>query len=290
MNRRQFALAALAAPGAGLLRAQDLPMVKSRRKPTDEWKEYPTRTLDHVAGFQPGARTVALDSYGGRADRKDKATGFFYPKKLGNRWLLIDPDGHPYLQAGICSLSRGNSAVNLSALKDRFGTPEKWAAQASDLLRENSFTASGGWSDVDLLRGAPHRIAYCVMSNFMGDFGRAKSMVHQQPGHLGYPEDCIPVFHPEFAAACDRTAKPLAAHRDDPWLFGHFSDNELPAPADLLDRHRQTPTAADAEPRAGLCNAARGGGGGGGGGGTRAQRRGRGNQRRRSRLLPRLRV
>jgi hypothetical protein len=105
------------------------------------------------------------------------------------------------------------------------------------MLRENSFTASGGWSDVELLRGAPHRIAYCSMNNFMGDFGRAKSMVHQQAGHLGYPQDCIPVFHPDFAEACDRSARPLATHKDDPWLFGHFSDNELPAPADLLDRH-----------------------------------------------------
>uniref|UniRef100_Q02B53 Agarase n=1 Tax=Solibacter usitatus (strain Ellin6076) TaxID=234267 RepID=Q02B53_SOLUE len=237
MNRRQFTLSVLAAHAARGLRAQDLPMVKSRRKPTDEWKEYPTRTLDRVAEFQPGARTIALDQYGGRADRKDKATGFFYAKKLGKRWFLIDPDGHPYLQAGVCSLARGSSSVNQAALKERFGTPERWAAETSDLLRENGFTASGGWSDVDLLRGAPHPIAYCVMSNFMGDFGRAKSMVHQQPGHLGYPQDCIPVFHPEFAAACDRTARPLAAHKDDPWLFGYFSDNELPAPADLLDRH-----------------------------------------------------
>lgn len=237
MNRRQFTLSALALQAARSLRAQALPMVKSRRKPTDEWKEYPTRTLDRVAGFQPGAHTVPLDQYGGRADRKDKATGFFYAKKPGARWFLIDPEGHPYVQAGICSLSRGNSAVNQAALKERFGTPERWAAETSDLLRENSFTASGGWSDVDLLRGAPHRIAYCVMSNFVGDFGRAKSMVHQQPGHLGYSQDCIPVFHVEFAAACDRTARPLAAHKDDPWLFGHFSDNELPAPADLLDRH-----------------------------------------------------
>src|SRR5437764_13950318 len=141
MNRRQFTLAALAAPA---LRAQDLPVVKSRRKPTDEWKEYPTRTLDRVDGFKPGARTFALDQYGGRADRKEKATGFFYPRKLGKRWVLIDPEGHPYLQAGVCSLSRGSSAVNQAAFKERFGTPERWAAETSDLLRDNFFSASGG--------------------------------------------------------------------------------------------------------------------------------------------------
>src|SRR5664279_875882 len=179
MNRRQFTLAALAAPA---LCGQEPLLVRSRRKPADEWKEYPTRTVDRVAGFHPGARAIPLDQYGGRADRQEKATGFFYAKKLGKRWSLISPDGHPYLQAGVCSLSKGATAVNQAALAERFGTAERWAAQTSDFLRESGFTASGGWSDVDLLRAAPHRLAYCVMSNFMGDFGRSKSMTQQQSG------------------------------------------------------------------------------------------------------------
>jgi hypothetical protein len=227
----------MGAIAASALRGEDLPMVKSRRKPTDEWKDYPTRTLDHVAGFRPGGAAPATDVYCGRSDRKDRATGFFYPKKIGGRWWLIDPEGHLYLQAGVCSLARGSTKSNLAALQEKFGTPERWAARTSDFLRENFFTASGGWSDVDMLRGAPHRLAYCVMGNFMGGFGRSKSLTHQQSGHLGYPQDAIPVFHPEFEAWCDRAAQPLAAAKDDPWLFGHFSDNELPAPADMLDRH-----------------------------------------------------
>ena len=234
MTRRQFTLGAMAASAA---RGEDLPMVKSRRKPTDEWKEYPTRTLDHVAGFRPGGRAVPTDRYAGRSDRRDRATGFFYPKKTGGRWWLIDPEGHPYIQAGVCSLAHGKTQTSESALKEKFGTPERWAAATSDFLRGNFFSGSGGWSDVDLLRTAPHRLAYCMMNNFMGGFGRSKSLVHQQPGHLGYPQDAIPVFHPDFEAWCDQAARPLAANKDDPWLLGHFSDNELPAPADLLDRH-----------------------------------------------------
>jgi hypothetical protein len=232
VTRREFALAAA---GGAALSAQDLRMVKARRKPTDEWREYPTRTLDAVAGFRPVA-APETDVYGGRVDRKQRATGFFYPAKIGKRWWLIDPAGNPYIQAGICSLAPGKSAANVRNLRERFGTPEKWAAATSELLRANGFTGSGGWSDVELLRGAPRRLVYSTTSSFMGDFGRAKKLTHQQSGHLGYANDCIPVFHPEFAESCDATARKLAASKDDPFLLGHFTDNELPAPVDLLDR------------------------------------------------------
>jgi hypothetical protein len=69
-------------------------------------------------------------------------------------------------------------ASRQAALQEKFGTAERWAAHAGDFLRANFFTASGGWSDIDLLRAAPHRLAYSVMSNFMGDFGGSKSLVH----------------------------------------------------------------------------------------------------------------
>ena len=211
-------------------------MVKARRKPTDEWREYPTRTLDRVAGFRAAGEAPRTDVYGGRLDRRQQATGFFRAAKVGPRWHLIDPAGNPYLQAGICSLAPGKSAANRKNLQERFGTPEKWAAETSDLLRANGFTGCGGWSDVELLRTAPRRLVYCTTSNFMGDFGRAQHLTHQQAGHLGYANDCIPVFHPAFPASCEETARKLAASKDDPFLLGHFSDNELPAPLDLLDK------------------------------------------------------
>jgi len=33
----------------------------------------------------------------------------------------------------------------------------------------------------------------------------------QQAGHLGYANDFIPVFHPDFESACDAAAQKLAA-------------------------------------------------------------------------------
>jgi hypothetical protein len=68
-TRRRFGLAAVATPA---LRSQEGLLVKSRRKPADPWQEYPTRTLDRVEGFPAGARTIVVDQYGGRADRKNR--------------------------------------------------------------------------------------------------------------------------------------------------------------------------------------------------------------------------
>ena len=46
----------------------------------------------------------------------------------------------------------------------------------------------------------------------------------------------MPVFHPEFEPYCDEYARRLAESKADRYLVGHFSDNELPNPADSLDR------------------------------------------------------
>jgi len=233
LNRRQFALATA---GITALRAEDLLIVKARRKPTDAWKEYSTRTLDHIAGFRPVTAAPNTDTYGGRLGNQQRSTGFFRAEKVAGRWYLIDPAGNPYLHSGICSLAAGKSSANVKNRQAKFGTPQNWAAQTSELLRANGFTGCGGWSDVELLRTAPQRLVYCTTNNFMGDFGRAKKLTRQQSGHLGYANDCIPVFHPEFEASCDATAQKLAAFKDDPFLLGHFSDNELPSPLDLLDK------------------------------------------------------
>lgn len=230
-TRRQLLIAPLA---ARLASAAQPRMVRARRKPNDEWKEYPTRLIDDLEGFKPSA--VAATEYGGRQDRKARATGFFYPLKMDGRWYFVDPSGHPYIQAGICSLTTGKSKTNLANLKERFGTAENWAAEATRMLREYGFTGSGGWSDVDVLRNAPKPLAYCTTNNLMADFGRAQRITHQQAGHLGYANDVIPVFHPDFPASCDASAKKLAAYKDDPHVLGHFYDNELPAPPDLLDK------------------------------------------------------
>jgi len=210
--------------------------VRAKSKPAQEWKEYPTRTLERLEGFTPPAKAPALSKYGGRLDRKADATGFFHACKVGDRWWLADPEGCLFIHVGVASVSPGRSANNRAALKSKFGDENNWAAATTRLLWDSGFNGAGAWSATGPLRASPQPVAYTLIWNFMSNFAKKKGLATQLPGHTGYPNDCIFVFDPEFPAFCDEQARALEATRDDPWLVGHFSDNELPAPKDMLDR------------------------------------------------------
>ncbi|MHC4602760.1 MAG: hypothetical protein ACYS6W_05450 [Planctomycetota bacterium] len=214
--------------------------VRVKGKPTNkDWNLRDTRTIELLNGFQPGAKKIRWSQYDGRLDKKAKAKGFFYPKKVAGRWWLVDPEGNLFINIGVCSVRKGNSRTSQKPAKQKFGTWQKWAEFSTTILAEHGFNGTGGWSDPHLLRTASHRLAYTLSWKFMGSFGRSKRLVWQQPGHLGYPNKCIPVFHPDFEKFCDDYARQLAATKDDPWLIGHFSDNELPVVSDMLDRSLQ---------------------------------------------------
>jgi hypothetical protein len=71
----------------------------------------------------------------------------------------------------------------------------------------------------------------------MSAYGKKRGGTFVQPGHTGYPNDLIFVFDPGFATSCEEAAKAALATRNDPWLLGYMSDNELPTPVDALDRY-----------------------------------------------------
>ena len=75
----------------------------------------------------------------------------------------------------------------------------------------------------------------------MSSFGRERGGTFQQPGHTGYPGDAIFVFDPEWEEFCDRHARQITAYKDDPDLFGYFSDNELPFRFKSLDNFLSLP-------------------------------------------------
>ena len=61
--------------------------VPVKRKPADkDWTLRDTRTIELLEDFSPGSKKIATGRYGGRVDKKAEATGFFYPKKIADRW------------------------------------------------------------------------------------------------------------------------------------------------------------------------------------------------------------
>ncbi|MGN6555089.1 MAG: hypothetical protein ACTHLW_15385 [Verrucomicrobiota bacterium] len=215
--------------------------VEAAVKPGQPWKAQPTRLLEDL----PEAVTRRIDSQltaaGGQAARTVKAKGFFYTIKLADRWWLVDPDGGLFLHKGVTSVAPPRSSQAKVLFAEKFGSQSNWAAQTTALLRDHGFNGLGGFSDWPSLALAPQPLAGTRIWNFMSSYGRKRGGTFSQPGHTGYPNDCIFVFDPGFETFCDEHAKQLAADRENRNLLGHFSDNELPFKIEALDNYLKLP-------------------------------------------------
>lgn len=227
-----------AAVAAGLVSdtASNTVIVKAKPKPNDEWREYKTRTLELISGFMPPATPVQFDKYGGWIGKLFTKTGFFYPCKDNGRWWLVDPDGNAFIHQAVVNVTPGKSSAVKAAFAKQYGTPQAWANATAGMLHLYGFNGVGAWSDTKSLSAAAPHLVYTCIWNFMSAFGTSKHLTYERPGHKGYPNDCILVFHPDFPAFCDKLAEQLAATKDDPYLLGHFSDNELPVSEKMLDK------------------------------------------------------
>ncbi|MEO5714710.1 MAG: hypothetical protein ABIT37_14580 [Luteolibacter sp.] len=203
----------------------------AKTKPSNAWRDYPTRLVENLPDYKP-TTDGALSTYGGIKSNQQTATGFFHAVKTGNRWWLIDPEGWPFIHVGVVAVAPpGNKSA----------PPEGWAEATTNLLHANGFNGAGAWSNTDSLRASKHPVVFTMIWNFMSAYGSKRGGMYQQAGHMGYPKDCIFVFDPQFATFCDEYAKRLAATKDDPWLLGHFSDNELPFYIKTLDNFLSLP-------------------------------------------------
>ena len=141
-----------------------------------------------------------------------EATGFFQVAQVGERWLLITPDGEPFYSVGVNHVTANNNTdmetgicPYCEAVDSSYESREAWAEATSARLDSWGFNTIGAWSDDQLF--AP-LMPYTELLNYGG-------------GQSDY-------FSDDFA---DRvrtiTDERVAALRDDPNLLGWFLDNEL---------------------------------------------------------------
>jgi hypothetical protein len=216
------------------------------RKPGDTGELHPVRLLADLPAAAHTATPAPRGLYGGDTRTTRRATGFFRiekPTTPAGRWWLIDPDGHPFYNIGLAVVQPkiGASKTALAARRAKYGDEAAWAAAVTDELRALGFNGTGAWSSDAILREAPRPLPYTVVWNFMSEYGRHRGGTYQLPGHTGYPENAIFVFDPGFEAFCEKHAAKLASTRDDPYLLGHFSDNELPFRGNSLDNFLKLP-------------------------------------------------
>ena len=212
--------------------------IEAKGKHESNFTAQPVRTLADLPVLPADAD---LDEYGGLKSARGKATGFFHTEKINGRWWLVDPAGGLFLSKGVNSVNNGRTAGPKEALKQKFGDQAGLARGTTSLLRENGFNCVGAWSTNSVLRAVEQPVPQTKLWSFMSGYGKSRGGTHMEAGHTGYLNDAIFVFDPGFEKFCDGYAKQLTAVKDDPWLIGHFSDNELPFKRSIINGYLTLP-------------------------------------------------
>ena len=241
MNRLTLLAAAVLAAGSLAAKSPEDRRVEARenaQKP--EWKSYEAKTVDRLPGFNCRKSDPKQSVYGGWMVDRQEATGFFRTQKIGDRWWLIDPEGWPFIHKAVAVFTTGGSDRQKKALEEKFGTRAAWAADQQEMLRRYGFNGLGAWSDVKTVRESERPMPYTVIVSPMGMY-RSQHRRHfggkyKQAGWQGYRFDLAMVFDPGFDAVIDRAVAPIAKYRDDKYLLGYFTDNEIPWKDYALDR------------------------------------------------------
>ena len=223
----------------------------------NKWITYNALTLNCYSEFTTSTE-VELSPYGGRMDLdQQEAIGFLYVKRIGGqeqeqdgqeqsqpqRWSFVDPDGYLFLSCGVNSvkIDDDKEAIRLESFETEFDNNHtKWARRTyKKLVCKWGFNTLGCWSDYKAFIDAGTRVPYCPRWSFLRWYARKRPHGRVIIKPYQHP---VPVFDPEFESFCDNHAKALLLTRDDPWLLGHFSDNELPLRSrDLLQRYLSQP-------------------------------------------------
>lgn len=201
------------------------------------------REEDHaLAAFDFG-----FCGYGGFADTKAEATGFFRIEKRDARAWFVDPDGHLFLSLGADVIRpemvtpaasreaffRARPPASLLPARERDGDRglsfftwnlarrfgERWLAGWIDhtMRRMDAWGLNtvANWSD-ERLWDAKRKPYAVPLESWLTDVS-----------YLGLPD----VYSDAFATATDeRARRQCAPRRDDPWLLGYFLANEPPFP------------------------------------------------------------
>ncbi len=209
-------------------------LIEAKKRITQEWEPKETYTIHQLVGYrqQPDPQ---YSRYGGRIDMRVKATGYFHTRKINGRWWLVDPDGYLYINKAVCAVSPGGSDNYRRNLKKKYGTEKVWAESANELLKEIGFNGTAAWSNTSLLKTAENRLPYTQSWNFMASYAKQRGAAQMGTGNHKYKGNVIYVFDPEFEVFADQYAQQLSETKEDPYLIGHFSDNEMPLRTNALD-------------------------------------------------------
>lgn len=148
------------------------------------------------------------------------ATGFFQVQKINDVWWFVDPEGYPFISKGINHVSYwdahyGDKGAYAKNNDKKYESYQAWEVNTKQRIKEWNFNTITSWSDPELYYG--NDFAYTILIDFAGQLG------------VGFHDGTVvDVFCPEFEEIVDQTAFRICTSlKDDPYLLGYFTDNEL---------------------------------------------------------------
>ena len=167
--------------------------------------------------INPDCIEPGFDTYFGALCYETQATGFFRVEKIGERWWLISPEGHPFFSTGMNVLNINGTATHdgVKHYRDnaleKYGDQETWAATTVERCKQWGINTAGGWSQWEIFADSlPYTVTLSVSGSNMTENG---------------PYD---FFSPEFEERARNAIESRAQqNRDNPFCIGYFLDNEL---------------------------------------------------------------
>ena len=203
-----------------------------------KYKQYKTRNVSTLKDYKYNENEASLyDEYGGyMGGERYEATGYFYTKKFGDRWMTVDPLGYPFYRVACVETTAGVSDLQKENVLKQYGSNEEWAKSATRTLYSYGFNSTGTWSDIDLLSEVEKPLAQTKLLNVITYYSTMKKTNITTAGSVEIRGDVIPSFDPEFEEFADRCVKEKTAkYVDKPYVYGWMSDNELPDTYEMLD-------------------------------------------------------
>lgn len=109
--------------------------------------------LAFAAASARAADAPKRDRYGGVKERVMEAPGYFRTQKVGNRWMLVTPEGNPFWMAGVYVVDyRDGGKAAADAFASRYGGDwDQFSVRAVRRLRAWGFNTLGEFSSTHTL-------------------------------------------------------------------------------------------------------------------------------------------
>ena len=184
------------------------------------WSKRDVKLVHDLPGFSPLKEKEDINRYGSSSLIKEKATGFFYTKKIAGRWWVIDPDGYAGINIAMNSVYNINPKEDIPVMYDRF---KRLGYNGIGNFLNNEEQTN------EYNEGRDTLFSYTRKINFFLTYKDKRRMKYPStPIQISGSTDYVFVMDPEFETYCDELAKKMVLpYRNERNLIGYFLDNEI---------------------------------------------------------------